>query len=107
MNDRIDSHPRLQKSTAYICALWEETFPNEEQRVRRRLEKRREAAQKHKEMTEEELEELQASIPDWKRNAVVAVDVEAAEEAERSFISRMYNRTKERISNTDTAKELY
>ena len=50
-------------------------------------------------MTPEEIEEMEKSIPEWKRNAIVLTGEEVKEEK-----SGMFGKLKGKISSTEAAK---
>ena len=52
-------------------------------------------------MTPEEIEEMEASIPEWKRQALVIQDKRAQKE------KGMFGRMKERITTSDAAQRFY
>jgi len=60
----------------------------------------RELEEKEKEMTPEEIEEMEKNIPEWKRNALVMSGEEAKPEKKG-----MFGKLKEKISSTDAAKK--
>ena len=64
----------------------------------------REWEEKQKDMTPEEIAEMEESIPEWKRNAVVIVSTDEEEErAQRGVFSRMRSNVADRINETEAA----
>ena len=66
---------KLKKYQNEFIDLWNSTFPNSEINVTKKMEQTKLKAQKEKEslreLTKEEIEKIQNSIPKWKRNALV------------------------------------
>lgn len=66
-----------------FAKVWKQTFPNEDN-VEHIMEKRKEEAillkSKIKEATDEEIAEIEANIPEWKRGAVVLIEDAGLEE---------------------------
>lgn len=60
----------------YIKDVWDETFPNEDNKVRQKIQKRKELARIQKEMEENEeyIMQMQEQIPEWKRGAITVTD---------------------------------
>ncbi len=73
MNEKF---PKATSSTSkvfgYIKEVWYETFPNEQNKLATKMERRKEQARIAKEMEEnqEYIDKLQEEIPEWKRGAV-------------------------------------
>jgi hypothetical protein len=63
----------------------------------------REWEEKQKDMTPEEIAEMEQSIPEWKRNAIVIASDDEEEERHRGVIGRMKDRVGEKISSTEAA----
>lgn len=87
--------------------VWAETFPDPEKKMQDRMKQRkmaakmaREAEEKQAQMTPEELEEYEKSIPEWKRNAIVLTGDEVREEKPGIF-----GKMKQKIGQTDAAKK--
>jgi len=60
------------------------------------------------EMTPEELEAYNESIPEWKRGALVVSDAaEEEEEQEKGIFGRAKDSVKQRISSTESAQNFY
>ena len=75
-----------------FAEVWEETFPNPDAKMAKRMKMRkemaklqREAEEKEKDMTPEELEAMEESIPEWKRGALQVTDAEAVEDKKGIF----------------------
>lgn len=89
--------------------MWAETFPNAERDMKRRQEQRkknariaRETQEKLKDMTPEELEEMERNTPEWKRGALVVTDADQGKEKEGVFGS-----IKQKISKTEAAQKFF
>ena len=67
----------------------------------------REWEEKQKDMTPEEIAEMEQSIPEWKRNAIVIASDDEEEERHRGVIGRMKDRVGEKISSTEAAQKFY
>ena len=96
--------PRVHSAMTYIGELWEETFPNEVSRTKSKFEKRKLIAQmqaKTVNMTPEEIEELENSIPDWKKGAVVVTD-EAVTEEKQGLFGKVGSTIKQKIYKTSS-----
>ena len=85
-----EKYPKAhEKSMDYYCKfkdVWAQTFPNSENVVKSKMDRRKERAkiakeweEKQKEMTQEELDAYMESIPEWKRGALVVGDQEEQE----------------------------
>jgi hypothetical protein len=98
---------KFSKFLSGFAKVWRETFPGEEN-VELLLEKRKLEAQilksKIKEPTEEEIEQIEASIPEWKRGAVVLVMDQPPEEA-ASFFDVAKRNLKSHVKNLKIYKE--
>ena len=86
-----EKYPNAHKKTSHyfhtLREVWQETFPDAEQKAQDKFSARRERAriareweEKQKDMTQEELEALEKDIPEWKRGALVL-----SEDAEDEF----------------------
>jgi len=71
----------LARGVSYFKEVWAETFPDHSQNLGSRRDRRRQQAKMQREederiaaMTPEEIEEMEKSIPEWKRNALVTTD---------------------------------
>jgi hypothetical protein len=84
-NSEPSSFQKLYKG---FLNVWKQTFPGEEN-MDLLFEKRRQEAQilksRIKEPTEEEIEQLEAAIPEWKRGAVVLVQDESSQKIKTSI----------------------
>jgi len=78
----------FQKIYKGFLNVWKQTFPGEEN-MDLLFEKRRQEAQllksKIKEPTEEEIEQMEAAIPEWKRGAVVLVQDDSSQNIKTSI----------------------
>jgi hypothetical protein len=102
-------YPKVSANLNYFKEVWAETFPNSDVKLNKKMAHRRKIAQMQREaeerqesMTPEELEEYEKSIPEWKRNALVATDPEAAVEKKG-----MFGKLKEKVSSTEAGKKFY
>jgi len=113
INDNISAkYPKMGVGLSYFRDVWEETFPDPEKKMARRMEQRkkmakmqRELEQKEKDLTPEEIEEIQANIPEWKRGAVTVTD--GPTEKKKGIFGRMSSKVKSKISNTGAAQKFY
>lgn len=71
-------HSKTSSYVSYISDVWRETFPNERNQVKSKMDDRKERARiakehadKMKDMTPEELDAYMQQIPEWKRGALV------------------------------------
>ena len=107
INENIEEkYPKLATYISKFKVVWRETFPDPEKKMANRMTERKKLAKQQREMEEaqeklspEELEELEKSIPEWKRNALVLQGEEIKEEKPGVF-----GRLKDRIKSTDAAK---
>jgi hypothetical protein len=112
-NDEEEKNPeslepsKFSKFVSGFAKVWRETFPGEEN-VELLLEKRKLEAQilksKIKEPTEEEIQQIEESIPEWKRGAVVFVMDQPAEETV-SFFDVAKRNLKSHVKNLKIYKE--
>jgi hypothetical protein len=106
----ITSEPgSLHKLYKGFLNVWKQTFPGEEN-MDLLFEKRRQEAQilksKIKEPTEEEIEQLEAAIPEWKRGAVVLVqDDSATEKIKISILDIAKNNLTRHVKNLKVYKD--
>ena len=120
MNERYaEKFPKAHEKTSHyftvLSDVWQETFPNAEKKVQDKMSKRRERAklareweEKQKDMTPEELAEMEEEIPEWKRGAlVVASDDEEEEQKKRGMFGRMKGAVGDRINQTEAAQNFY
>lgn len=103
-------YPKLASGWAYFKEVWDETFPDPDKQMRKRMEMRREIAKQQREheeklakMTPEEIEELEKAIPEWKRTAMVVTDQGEGEEKK----SGIFGKLSEKIGETEAAKKFY
>jgi hypothetical protein len=98
---------KISKFLSSFAKVWRETFPGEEN-VELLLEKRKLEAKilksKIKEPTEEEIQQIEASVPEWKRGAVVFVLDQPAEET-ASFFDVAKRNLKSHFKNLKIYKE--
>ena len=89
--------------------VWCETFPNEDKKVKSRIEKRKQIAkqQKEYEMSMEDQERMQQEIPEWKRQSLVVTDQQAEEEEKQGLFKKLRKGVKERVSQTEAAQKFY
>lgn len=111
--DLGDKYPKLASNLNYFKEVWAETFPNRENELSKKMEQRkkfakqiREQEEREKEMTPEEIEAMEANIPEWKKNAIV-VSEERIEEVEKGVLGRMSQKMKDKISKTEQAQKFY
>ena len=102
-------YPKLAKHISTFSEVWAETFPDPDKKMRKRRDQRREMAKlqreeqdRLKEMSPEEIEAMEALIPDWKKNALVTT--EQLEEPEEKGI---FGKMKSKLDDTDAAKKYY
>jgi hypothetical protein len=97
--------PILGKGIDIFGDLWSQTFPDDQGKVRSKMQKRQEIALKMKSYTEEELAEMQEQIPEWKRGQMVMVDEEAKEEVRKGILKRSLGKITEKFTKTEVGKE--
>ena len=120
MNERYaEKYPKQHEKVAHYAKVfsdvWQETFPNSEKVAQDKMSARRQRAKmarewedKQKDMTPEEIAEMEESIPEWKRNAVVIVSTDEEEEqAQRGVFGRMRSRVADSINETEAAQNFY
>lgn len=86
--------------------LWNETFPDHRKNVASKINERRQKAQEMKKYTPEELEEMEASIPEWKKGALT-VHEGADEEQSKGLFKRAMSNAKAKINKTKFIKDLH
>lgn len=108
-----NKYPRVAKNLSFFKEVWDETFPSPEKEMKRKQELRknlakaqREEEERLKELTPEEIEEMEKSIPEWKRNALVTTDQEVVEEKLSTYM-RMKQKAKQSFDKTKFAEEYY
>ena len=76
-----EKYPKVFNGVMYFREVWAETFPNQEKQLKSRMairkklaKEQREAEEREKNMTPEELEEHEKSIPEWKKGALQVTD---------------------------------
>lgn len=114
MNKDIEEkYPKLATRITYFKEVWAETFPDHKAELKAKMERRKQLAKEHREMEEkrkeltpEELEEIEKSIPEWKKGALV-VSEEAAEEERRGLLGRFSDNVKHRFGQTEAGKKFY
>lgn len=104
-------HSKTSSAFGYIKDIWQETFPQEDELARSKMQRRKQIAKLQKELennqlTPEEVEKLQASIPDWKKGAVVITDEKPTEERSGLF-RRLGRKVKSSVNKTSAAQEFY
>jgi len=105
--DTAAKYPKLGSKLDYFKEVWAETFPNSDVHLNNKMARRkqlarmqREAEEREKEMTPEELEEYEKSIPEWKKGALVATGETVKEEKKGVF-----GKLKDRIGSTEAGKK--
>ena len=98
--------PFLYKTGVWMKDLWKETFPSDDGKVKGRIQKRREMAQMQQKYSEEEIEQMQESIPDWKRTAVTVMDEEATSTKEDGYLKRLFKKAGSKVSDTSIGKKV-
>lgn len=106
-----DKHAKLANYLSQATDLWDETFPNNAKEAQKKIDARKAKARvakeheaKIKDMTEEELAELEESIPEWKRSAIVVTEKE--EVKKRGFLGRMKDSVKDKVTSSDRWKDI-
>jgi hypothetical protein len=99
-------NPKLFGYYSKLKDVWAETFPDPDKKMAERMKARKKAAKQQREleekqekMTPEEIEEMEKSIPEWKRNALVMTGEEVKEEKKGVF-----SKIKGKLSSTEAAK---
>ena len=77
--------------------LWYKTFPNRTEDIQDKINERKQQAREQLKYTQEELEELQLNIPEWKRNAMIVVD---EEEQKKGILKKAVHKVGEKIKGT-------
>ena len=98
--------PFLYKTGVFFKDLWKETFPNDEGKVKSRLERRREIAKEQVNYSQDEIDKMQENIPDWKRTAVTVVDETEEKEQDSNYFIRLYRKVGQKVSDTEIAKKI-
>lgn len=99
--------PFLYKTGVFMKDLWQETFPNDDGKVKSRMRKRKEIAQIQKKYSEEEIEAMQEEIPDWKRTAVTMVDESQQEEQKSGYIKKLFKKVGSKVSDSSVGKKVF
>jgi hypothetical protein len=99
--------PIIYKTGLFIKDLWQETFPKDDNKVRTRLQKRKEVAKEQALYSEEEIKQMQDDIPDWKRTAVTMVDDDKVEERESGFVGKLYKKVGSSVSDSSIGKKIF
>lgn len=97
-----------------VKEVWQETFPDQQSTVQNKMDKRRERArlakeweEKQKEMSQEELDAMEADIPEWKRGALVVASDDEEEQEKPGYFSRVRSAAADRINQTEAAQNFY
>lgn len=105
-------YPKMASKWSYFKEVWQETFPDPERAMNKKMEARKKMAQMQREhdetvakMTQEERDAMEAAIPEWKRGALVVTEPEAAEKKEAGLLRSMKNKVSEKIGRTEAAKK--
>jgi hypothetical protein len=76
-----NAHKKAENAFVYFAEVWRETFPNNKENAKAKIDDRKERAKilkdmelKMKEMTPEQLDAYMQAIPEWKRGALVVTD---------------------------------
>lgn len=99
-------HKKTSYCYSYLREVWQETFPNEKEKAKTKIDERKERAriakeyqEKMKDMTQEEIDAYMEKIPEWKRGALVVSNAEEKEEQEtKGLFGRTKDRFKDRIN---------
>lgn len=110
INQNIEEkYPKLAVKLSLFKEVWEEAFPDADKQVSERMKQRkalakmnREAIEKEKDMTPEELEAMEANTPEWKRGALVVSD--KAPEEKKGMFGRVKENIAGKISKTEAAE---
>lgn len=86
--------PFIYKTGVWVKDLWQETFPSDDGKVKGRIQKRK------------ELEQMQESIPDWKRTAVTIVDEEETSAKEDGYLKRLLKKAGSKVSDSSIGKKV-
>jgi len=102
--------PAVGKVTNFVVDSWEQTFPSDKYKIKAELAKKlaKEQAEREREQkiyTEEELEQIQEEIPDWKRTSLAQYSENVEEDS--SIASKVGNKIKEKFNQTRIARKLY
>lgn len=102
-----NSSPKISKCLEYGIYAWNLTFPKERYRDKFEKVKQKSREQKKQEqiiLTEDDLLKMQEAIPEWKRNALIFKEEQAARE---SYRQKMQSQVKNKFNQTKLAKEMY
>lgn len=101
-----DKAPFVYKTGVYFKDLWQETFPNDDKKVKSRMQKRKEMAQLQKKYSEEEIDAFQEEIPEWKRTAISVVDEEQQTEKEAGVVKRLFKKVSSKVSDSSIGQKV-
>ena len=105
--DKINEKaPFIYKTGVFFKDLWKETFPNDEGKVKTRLTRRKEIAKEQINYTQEEIDQMQENIPDWKRTAVTVSDEAQRKEENSGLLIKLYRKVGQKVSDTEIAKKI-
>lgn len=109
-------HEKMSKTFSYCSDVWQETFPQNQAKAKKKLDQRKERARLAKEleekmskMTPEELDAYMESIPEWKRGALVVTEggQELEQEEVQGIFKRVRSKLGDKVKNTKIAKDFY
>jgi len=98
--------PFVYKTGVYFKDLWQETFPNDDGKVKSRMQKRKEMAQLQKKYSEKEIDAFQEEIPEWKRTAVTIVDESKLEDRKSGTIKKLLKKVGSKVSDTSIGQKV-
>ena len=98
--------PFVYKTGVFFKDLWQETFPNDDGKVKNRMKRRKELAQLQQKYTDEELEAMQEEIPEWKRTAVAMVDESEQQDKEAGFVKRLFKRVGDKVTDSSVGQKV-
>jgi hypothetical protein len=100
-------HVKVNYYYDYVSEVWKETFPNNKEIAKSKIDDRKERAKllkeiekKTAEMTPEELNAYWESIPEWKRGALVVTNSEKEEEEVQGVLKRVRAKIGNKVKQT-------
>jgi len=106
-----ESAPALGKVVEYIRDSWDQTFPKDKFMIKAAdvRKKAKEVMERERQempnYTEEELEQMQGQIPQWKRTALIEITGGMREDTSKR--RRIINSIKQQVKQTTLAKQIY
>jgi hypothetical protein len=100
-------HKNVNYYYDYVSEVWQETFPNNKEIAKTKIDERKERAKLLKEiekqtaeMTPEQLAAYWEAIPEWKRGALVVTNSEKEEEEVQGILKRVRAKIGSKVKQT-------